>query len=136
MEAIINVLMGAGALGAGLFCYVLSRRLSAFTTLESGMGGAIAVLSAQVDDMTRVLEAARQAAALSSQTLEALNGRAELSAQRLELLLASLHDLPDEAGPAGGGRVRVVHRGRRRPSDEPPTAGHTPQRDGVAEEAA
>lgn len=135
MEAIINVLMGAGALGAGLFCYVLSRRLSAFSTLESGMGGAIAVLSAQVDDMTRALEAARQAALQSSQTLEALNGRAELSAQRLELLLASLHDLPDGAGRAGGGRARVVHR-RRRPGEEPPAASRTPQRDAIAEEAA
>ncbi|MBS0564639.1 MAG: hypothetical protein JSR87_09245, partial [Proteobacteria bacterium] len=61
MEVIVNVLMGAGALGAGIFCFVLSRRLGAFTTLEGGMGGAIAVLSAQVDDMTRALEAARAA---------------------------------------------------------------------------
>ena len=117
MELIADILLGAGALGAGLFCYVLSQRLSAFTTLESGMGGAIAVLSTQVDDMTRALEAAQKAAADSSRSLIELTGRAELSAQRLELLLASLHDLPDpEASPIR--RTRVIHRRARvRPAE-------------------
>ena len=49
MELIADVLLAAGALGAGLYCYVLALRLKQFQTLESGMGGAIAVLSAQVD---------------------------------------------------------------------------------------
>lgn len=113
MEMIANVLMGAGALGAGLFCYVLAKRLTAFGTLEGGMGGAIAVLSMQVDDMTKVLDAARKAASESSRSLQAQTERAEQSAQRLELLLATLHDLP-EAGRSGEGRKpRVVHRGQR-----------------------
>lgn len=113
MEAIVNVLMGAGALGAGIFCYVLSRRLSALSSLEGGMGGAIAVLSAQVDDMTRALTAARAAAGESAQTLQMLNGRAEQSAQRLELLMASLHDLPETPERPRHGRRRVVHKGSR-----------------------
>jgi len=113
MEVIVNVLMGAGALGAGIFCFVLSRRLGAFSTLEGGMGGAIAVLSAQVDDMTRALEAARLAAAESSRSLGAVNERAEMAAQRLELLMASLHDLPDPGGKGGDGRRRVIRAGRR-----------------------
>ncbi len=108
MEVIADILLGAGALGAGLFCYVLSKRLSAFSTLENGMGGAIAVLSVQVDDMTRALEAAQRAAADSSRQLIDLTGRAEQSAQRLELLLASLHDLP-EPGVTPARRMRVLH---------------------------
>ncbi len=118
MELIADILLGGGAIGAGLFCYVLSRRLATFTTLENGMGGAIAVLSAQVDDMTRALEKAHLAAVESSRSLIELNQRADDSARRLELLISSLHDLPDAAAiPAR--RIRVVRtRGREaRPDD-------------------
>lgn len=94
MELIADILLISGALGAGLYCYVLSRRLSRFTNLEKGVGGAIAVLSGQVDDMTKALEIAREETASSATSLKALTGRAEGAAQRLELLVASLHDLP------------------------------------------
>jgi hypothetical protein len=63
------------------------------------MGGAIAVLSAQVDDLTRALAAARGASDGAVSTLEERTRRAEAAAARIELLLASLHDLP-EAGHA------------------------------------
>lgn len=96
MELIADILLIAGALGAGLYCVVLSRRLSKFTDLEKGVGGAIAVLSKQVDDMTDALEVARKATTSSASSLGSLTGRAEGAAQRLELLVASLHDLPLE----------------------------------------
>ena len=98
MAIIADFLLAAGAFGAAVYCIVLSRRLTRFSTLESGMGGAIAVLSAQVDDMTRALEKAGGAATASSSSLEGLTSRAEQVAGRLELLLASMHDLP-ESGP-------------------------------------
>jgi len=97
MVLIADILMAAGSFGAAIYCYVLSGRLKKFTTLESGMGGAIAVLSAQVDDMTRALENARVAAHGSADGLIALTNRAESVAGRLELLVASMHDLPDPA---------------------------------------
>ena len=97
MVLIADILMAAGSFGAAIYCYVLSGRLKKFTTLETGMGGAIAVLSAQVDDMTRALENARKAAHGSADGLAALTNRAESVAGRLELLVASLHDLPDPA---------------------------------------
>lgn len=100
MEMISNILLVAGSFGAAIYCYVLSARLKKFTTLETGMGGAIAVLSAQVDDMTVALEKARGAANGSAESLEALTARGEAVARKLELLLASLHDLPDPAKPA------------------------------------
>jgi hypothetical protein len=98
MTLIADIFMAAGAFGAAIYCYVLSGRLKKFTTLESGMGGAIAVLSAQVDDMTRALEKARTAASGSADGLVALTLRAETAAARLEILVASLHDLP-QASP-------------------------------------
>ena len=63
---IADVLMVAGALGAGLYCYVLARRLRQFTDLEKGVGGAVAVLSVQVDDLTKVLAQAQSSAATTS----------------------------------------------------------------------
>lgn len=101
MELIADILLIAGAMGAGLYCVVLSRRLSRFTNLEKGVGGAIAVLSGQVDDMTKALEIARTETSNSASSLGVLTGRAEGVAQRLELLVASLHDLPlDKAASA------------------------------------
>lgn len=94
MQFIADVLLGMGAFGAASYCMVLARRLKRFNQLETGMGGAIAVLSAQVDDMTKALNRAQVTAASSSQSLEATTKRAEQSAERLEILLASLHDLP------------------------------------------
>lgn len=94
MELIADILLIAGAIGAGLYCIVLSRRLNRFTNLEKGVGGAIAVLSSQVDDMTKALEEARTATASSASSLKSMTGRAEGVAQRLELLVASMHDLP------------------------------------------
>jgi hypothetical protein len=97
MDLIADILLVAGSFGAAVYCYVLSVRLKRFTTLETGMGGAIAVLSAQVDDMTVALEKARGAANGSAESLEALTARGEAVARKLELLVASLHDLPEPA---------------------------------------
>ena len=96
MQLIADFLLVAGALGAALYCFVLARRLSRFNDLKDGMGGAVAVLSAQVDDLTRTLQTARDTAGDSHRSLQDLTGRAESVAQRLELLVASMHDLPTE----------------------------------------
>lgn len=94
MALIADILLIAGALGAAAYCIVLSRRLTKFSDLEKGVGGAIAVLSAQVDDLTRTLEKAEGTASQSNESLKDLTGRAEDVARRLELMVASMHDLP------------------------------------------
>jgi hypothetical protein len=96
MQLIADILLASGAFGAAIYCYILAQRLKKLQTLETGMGGAIAVLSAQVDDMTRALETARGAADRQVKSLETLTQRGEDVAGRLELLLASMHDLPEE----------------------------------------
>lgn len=95
MELIADIFLVAGALGAAAYCFVLSRRLLRFNDLETGVGGAVAVLSVQVDDLTRTLESARGTAEFSADKLVDLTERAETVSKRLELLLASMHDLPD-----------------------------------------
>ncbi|WP_343080492.1 hypothetical protein [Ostreiculturibacter nitratireducens] len=119
MQFIADVLLGAGALGAAVYCFVLARRLKQFNQLENGMGGAIAVLSAQVDDMTKALEQARATASASANSLESLTARAEAAAERLELLMASLHDLPDPEPGENGRRMRVLRRRARHEGSAP-----------------
>ncbi|MCF7698833.1 hypothetical protein [Loktanella sp. M215] len=97
MSFIADILLVAGALGAGLYCHVLSRRLRNFTDLEKGVGGAVAMLSAQVDDLSKSVQAAQVTARGSVATLSEVSDRAEKAARQLELLVASLHDLPAEA---------------------------------------
>lgn len=93
MELIADILLVAGALGAGLYCFVLSRRLKRFTDLEKGVGGAVAVLSKQADELKKSLGAAREASDQSGAELKELTQRAESVAQRLELMMASMHDV-------------------------------------------
>jgi hypothetical protein len=99
MAMIADILLAAGALGAGFYCHVLARRLRRFTDLEKGVGGAVAVLSVQVDDLTKSVQQAQSAAAESVTTLSTVSERAEKAARHLELLVASLHDLPAETVP-------------------------------------
>ena len=105
MTLIADILLIAGALGAAFYCFVLSRRLSRFTSLEDGVGGAIAGLSRQVAEMTEALDRAHGEARTSAGSLEDSTRRAEDAARKLELMLAALHDLPvarkeDAAPPA------------------------------------
>lgn len=109
MALIADFLMAAGAFAAAVYCLVLSRRLQRLTRLEDGVGGAIAVLSAQVDDMTQALKQARAAAQNSEATLITQTARAELAAERLSLMLAAMHDLPEQqAEPAAGPERRAA----------------------------
>lgn len=107
MDLIADILLIAGASAAAFYCIVLSRRLKRFNDLETGVGGAIAVLSGQVDDMTKTLEVAQNAAHGSNESLEFLTQRAEDVAKRLELLVASMHDLPAaESAPPTAAKAR------------------------------
>ena len=103
MGFVADILLIAAALGATFYCFVLSRRLSRFTDLEQGVGGAIATLSSQVDDMTKTLKSAQGSASASANSLGELTGKAEDAARRLELLVASMHDLPPVNSDTSGG---------------------------------
>lgn len=112
MAFVADILLVAGALGAGLYCHVLSRRLRRFTDLEKGVGGAVAVLSVQVDDLDKALKQAQTTATSSVKTLSEVNARAEASARRLELLIASMHDVPKEEPPKQAANPFFVRRSK------------------------
>lgn len=125
MELIADILLVAGALGAGLYCFVLARRLRRFTDLEKGVGGAVSVLSAQADELKKTLDTARAASDESGTALQGLTERAETVAQRLELMMASMHDVvpepPVEAEAAAKGSEAVEDEVKdQKPEDEEP----------------
>ncbi|MFT5796702.1 MAG: hypothetical protein ACI84R_000753 [Candidatus Azotimanducaceae bacterium] len=93
MELIADLLLVSGASGASFYCYILGRRLNRFNSLEKGVGGAVAVLSAQVDDLEKTLDVAQKAMQDSAISLTNLTVRAEVVARQLELQMASLHDV-------------------------------------------
>ena len=119
MELVANILLVAGALGAGFYCFVLARRLNKFNDLEKGVGGAVSVLSAQAEDLNKTLLAARTASDGSNAALEDLTARAEAVANRLELLIASLHDIPDQPEQQETPRPRAEQQEAPRPRAEP-----------------
>lgn len=96
MELIADILMVAGALAAAFYCLILGRRLKKFNSLEKGVGGAVAVLSSQVEDLKNTLETAQKTAAASAETLTDLSVRGEDLSKRLEIQMAALHDLPPQ----------------------------------------
>ena len=93
MAFIADILLAAGALGAAFYCFVLGRRLRRFNDLETGVGGAVALLSQQVEELKGSLDEARRSATGSTTRLEELTQRAETVRAQLELQLAALHDL-------------------------------------------
>lgn len=90
MEFFSDLFLGGAAIAAAIYCLVLSRKITKLTGLDQDLGGAIAVLSQQVDEMTRALDQAKSVSDESGEELAELAKRADAASARLELLLASL----------------------------------------------
>lgn len=97
MELIADLLLVSGSLGASFYCFILGRKLTRFNSLEKGIGGAVAVLSSQVDDLEKTLSSAQSTAQTSADSLRKLTEDANKATQTLELQIASLHDLPERS---------------------------------------
>ena len=119
MSLIADALLFSASFGAALYCAILAQRLRRFTGLEGEMGSAIALLSVEVDEMTRALALAQQIAAQAEGNLARQTQQAEALAMRLELLVAALHDVPslpaepddtEERGTVSRMRRRVLRR--------------------------
>jgi hypothetical protein len=90
MDLLADGLLIAGAISAALYCYVLAQRVAALKNLESGLGGAIAGLSRQVEETRRSMAEAKAETAKIARELAETTARAEIAAGRLELLLATV----------------------------------------------
>ncbi|MDA8746703.1 hypothetical protein N9M66_00660 [Litoreibacter sp.] len=96
LEILSDILLGAGALAAAFYCVVLSRKLNRLTGLDQELGGAIALLSQQVDEMTAVLQSAQTSATGARDELDELTVRAEGIASRLHALTQPSEQPPEQ----------------------------------------
>ena len=120
MENIISIvsdlLLLTAACGAAVYCMILSRRLARLNSVDKGLGGAIAVLSAQVDDLTKALSEARSGSEATAERLATLMAEAETMANDIEEMLSVSHDFMPPEPPEPEDTVEF---GTRRNGSEP-----------------
>jgi hypothetical protein len=110
MDLIMNGLLLTATLFAGIYCWVLSGRVRALKSLDSGLGGAIVTLTRQIELARGTLEEARSAARDGRADLSQLVARGDATAAQLRVLLAALKDHEPTAtadpAPATAGSVQ------------------------------
>jgi hypothetical protein len=92
-----DILVTIASLGAMAYCMVLSRRLSRLTSFDKGLGGAIAVMSSQVDEMKNALREAKAGSDGAGNQLGDLVLQARDISAELEMMIAACHDFAEEA---------------------------------------
>lgn len=101
MQSLLNqladVLLAAASLGAAAYCMVLSRRLKKLGSFDKGIGSAIAVLSAQVEEMKAALREAKAGSDSASENLNDLVRQARDISSELEMMIAACHDFAETA---------------------------------------
>lgn len=85
LEHVFQAALLAASLGLGGFCLMLSRRLRRLNDLETGLGGAIAVMASEVDRLDRAIRDAKAEATAAGEALSA-----EIAAARKERALWDL----------------------------------------------
>jgi len=121
MQSVLNqladVLLAAASLGAAAYCMVLSRRLKKLGSFDKGIGSAIAVLSAQVDEMKAALREAKAGSDSAGENLNNLVRQARDISAELEMMIAACHDFAETAidvqsrtTGAAGGQERAADR--------------------------
>ena len=140
MDLLMNGLLMAGTLFAGGYCWVLARRVRDLKSLDSGLGGAIVMLTRQVELARTTLEEARASSRDSRIELSQLIARADGAAGQLKLLIAAAPapaPAPVVAGrPAGRGRAGRRAAPRRRAAPGSRTDRAAPQPEPKVEAAA
>lgn len=104
MSLLADALLLSAAIAAAFYCRVLATRLKALGDSGRGLGGAIATLDQQVDNIRAALNEAKTQKSPIEDRLTALVLRAEQASGRLEILLAGLHDTPKSGAGISAGR--------------------------------
>lgn len=92
LEHAFQAALLAASLGLGTFCLILSRRLRRLNDLETGLGGAIAVMAAEVDRLESAIRSARAEATEAGEALAR-----EVAAARKERALWELRQKINQA---------------------------------------
>lgn len=96
MDSFSDFLLGLGSFSAAFYCFVLGRKVRRYEKIDSDIRSAITCMSDQVSILSRALDRTRASAKMSTDEMLALTEKAERFTKRLELLIAALHDLPEE----------------------------------------
>lgn len=92
VEHLLQAGLLVASIGLAIFCLTLGRRLRKLNDLESGLGGAIAVMAAEVDRLEQAIRSARAEASDASEKLSE-----EIRAARHERALWDLRQKIAEA---------------------------------------
>lgn len=109
IEMMLQVALIAASIGLACFCVILARRLRRLNDLETGLGGAIAVMAAEVDRLELAIRAARAEAteATESLTQEIMRARKE---RALWDLRQRIGEAAGNAEPASASRPRRLRK--------------------------
>ncbi|MDO5620006.1 MAG: hypothetical protein Q4G24_00900 [Paracoccus sp. (in: a-proteobacteria)] len=109
IETILQVTLAVASVGLAVFCVVLARRLRRLNDLETGLGGAIAVMAAEVDRLEKAIIAARDEAKSASEALAAEVARSRNERAHWDLR-RKIVDAAAPAAPAHAGARRLRKR--------------------------
>lgn len=99
MAFISDILMVLGAATVAIYCAVLSRRLKRFTNLDGEIGVAISNLSQQIETLNLSVKRTQHEGRQSILKIRKETQNAHQAAHHLELLIASLQNLPKANAP-------------------------------------
>ena len=97
LSIVTDLLLVTASVGAAAYCMVLSRRLTRLGSFDQGIGSAIAVLSAQVEEMKTALGEAKAGSDGAGQHLNGLVRQAQDISAELEMMIAACHDFAETA---------------------------------------
>ncbi|MFV0302409.1 MAG: hypothetical protein ACK5IP_16330 [Paracoccus sp. (in: a-proteobacteria)] len=106
LETIMEAGIIAGSVILMLFCITLARRLRRLNDLEGGLGGAIAILTAEVDRLDQSIRQARQEAMTAGETLAVEVAKAQTERARWDLHLRMREVVPPEPPRGLSSRLR------------------------------
>ncbi|MDB6182662.1 hypothetical protein [Paracoccus fistulariae] len=109
VEYLFQAVLVMASVGLAFFCLILSRRLRRLNDLETGLGGAIAVMAAEVDRLEVAMRAARDDATEAGEALTQ-----SITAARKERALWDLRQKIDRAAASPETTVVATRRLRKR----------------------
>jgi hypothetical protein len=109
-DSLVQIFLIGASLALGGYCLLLARRLRKLNDLESGLGGAIAILSAEIERLEGAIGQAQAAATRAS-----LNLSSQIEEARRERGLWDLHKQVSQADT--GPQVRPSLRRLRKRED-------------------
>ncbi|WEF24198.1 hypothetical protein [Paracoccus sp. S3-43] len=103
LDHVFQAALLAASLGLGGFCLMLSRRLRRLNDLETGLGGAIAVMASEVDRLDRAIRDAKAEATAAGEALST-----EIASARKERALWDLRQKITQAQAPAAAPAPVI----------------------------